>query len=355
MAAVSGARHKSNVRSWGVALATTSMLLFSLAFALSPAHAQQVTVLVGSGSTVPAPLYTRWGQEFGKRNPKVQMRYLPVGTEEGIKQISRESGDFSAGEAPLTEKQRKEDGLIELPTVLIAIVPVYNLPDVHQELRLSGEVLADIFLGVVKTWNAPEIARLNPDLALPNLPIRVIHRPAGKGSNYVFTDFLAKSSAKFRSQIGVSQSPSWPVGEPAERSSDMADKVKHEPGSIGYVEYQYAVRDSIRQAAVQNAAGKFVTASPQRLAAACQEVEAPAWRGFSASLINARGDDSYPLTSFTWIYFRARTSDSSRAAALRDFLNWTYSDGQAFAEQEGYAALPPQLQAELKKKVNETH
>jgi phosphate transport system substrate-binding protein len=352
-----GARHIFNAGLRRVALASNWMLLFTLALAslISAAYAQQVLVLVGSGSTVPAPLYTRWGQEFGKRNPKVQMRYLPVGTEEGIKQISRESGDFSAGEAPLTEKQRKEDGLIELPTVLIAIVPVYNLPDVHQELRLSGEVLADIFLGVVKTWNAPEIARLNPDLALPNLPIRVIHRPAGKGSNYVFTDFLAKSSAKFRSQIGVSQSPSWPVGEPAERSSDMADKVKHEPGSIGYVEYQYAVRDSIRQAAVQNAAGKFVTASPQRLAAACQEVEAPAWRGFSASLINARGDDSYPLTSFTWIYFRARTSDLSRAAALRDFLNWTYSDGQAFAEQEGYAALPPQLQAELKKKVNETH
>jgi len=351
------ARHISHAGSRRAALTSNWMLRPALVLALliSPVYAQQVLVLVGSGSTVPAPLYTRWGQEFGKRNPKVQMRYLPVGTEEGIKQISRESGDFSAGEAPLTEKQRKEDGLIELPTVLIAIVPVYNLPDVHQELRLSGEVLADIFLGVVKTWNAPEIARLNPDLALPNLPIRVIHRPAGKGSNYVFTDFLAKSSAKFRSQIGVSQSPSWPVGEPAERSSDMADKVKHEPGSIGYVEYQYAVRDSIRQAAVQNAAGKFVTASPQRLAAACQEVEAPAWRGFSASLINARGDDSYPLTSFTWIYFRARTSDSSRAAALRDFLNWTYSDGQAFAEQEGYAALPPQLQAELKKKVNETH
>jgi phosphate transport system substrate-binding protein len=350
-----GAGHGFNGGSRSAALASNWILLSSLAVALLTftAHAQQVLVLVGSGSTVPAPLYNRWGQEFGKRNPKIQMRYLPVGTEEGLKQISHASGDFSAGEAPLTEKQRKEDGLIELPAVLIAIVPVYNLPDVHQELRLSGEVLADIFLGAVKTWNAPEIARLNPDLALPNTAIHVIHRPPGKGSNYVFSDFLAKASAKFRSQVGVSASPKWPVGEPAERSSDMAEKVKHEPGSIGYVEYQYAIRDSIRQAAVQNAAGKFVTASPQGLAAACQEVEAPTWRNFSAPLINARGDDSYPLTSFTWIYLRAKPSDSSRAAALRDFLNWTYSDGQAFAEQEGYAALPSQLQAELKKKVND--
>jgi len=330
---------------------------FSLALALlvSPAYAQQALVLVGSGSTVPAPLYNRWGQEYGKRNPKIQMRYLPVGTEEGIKQISHESGDFGAGEAPLTESQRKEDGLLELPAVLIAIVPVYNLPGVNQELRLSGEVLADIFLGVVKTWNAPQIAKLNPDVTLPSMAIHVIQRPAGKGSNYVFSDFLSRTSSKFRAQVGVSASPKWPVGEAAERSSDMADKVKHQPGSIGYVEYQYAVKDGIRQAAIQNAAGNFVKASPRGLAAACEEVESPTWRSFSASLVNARGTDSYPITSFTWIYLRARTSDSSRAAALGDLLSWTYSDGQTLAEQEGYTALPPKLLAEVKRKLNEMH
>jgi len=357
--AAPGARRITNVGWRRAALASKWMLLFSfccaLALLVSSAYAQQALILVGSGSTVPAPLYNRWGQEYGKRNPKIQMRYLPVGTEEGIKQISHESGDFGAGEAPLTESQRKEDGLIELPAVIIAIVPVYNLPEVHQELRLSGEVLADIFLGVVKTWNAPQIAKLNPDLALPNTAIHVIRRPAGKGSNYVFSDFLSKSSPKFRAQIGVSASPKWPVGEAAERSSDMADKVKHEPGSIGYVEYQYAVKDSIQQAAVQNAAGNFVKASPRGLEAACEEVEAPAWRGFSASLVNARGADSYPITSFTWIYLRAKTSDSARGAALRDFMNWTYSDGQLLAEQEGYAALPAKLQAEVKKKLSELH
>jgi len=283
------------------------------------------------------------------------MRYLPVGTEEGIKQISHESGDFGAGEAPLTESQRKEDGLLELPAVLIAIVPVYNLPGVNQELRLSGEVLADIFLGVVKTWNAPQIAKLNPDVTLPSIAIHVIQRPAGKGSNYVFSDFLSRTSSKFRAQVGVSASPKWPVGEAAERSSDMADKVKHQPGSIGYVEYQYAVKDGIRQAAIQNAAGNFVKASPRGLAAACEEVESPTWRSFSASLVNARGTDSYPITSFTWIYLRARTSDSSRAAALGDLLSWTYSDGQTLAEQEGYTALPPKLLAEVKRKLNEMH
>ncbi len=208
---------------------------------------------LGSGSSVPAPLYNRWTQEYGKRNPNMQMRYLPVGTSEGIKQISHGAGDFAAGEAQLTEKERKEGDLIELPVVLIGIVPIYNLPDVHEQLRLSGEVLAEIFLGNVKTWNAPQIVKLNPDVTLPSLSIQVVNRPAGKGSNYVFTEFLSKVSSKFRTQVGVSPSPKWPVGEPAERSSDMADQVKNNPGSIGYVEYQYAVKNSISQAAVVNA------------------------------------------------------------------------------------------------------
>ena len=134
------------------------IVVLVLGACICPARAQQALVLVGSGSTVPAPLYMRWAQEYGKRSPRYQMRYVPIGTEEGINQISHESGDFGAGEAPLTEKQRKEDGLIELPAVLIGIVPVYNLPDVHQDLRLSGEVLADIFLGTIKMWNAPQIA-----------------------------------------------------------------------------------------------------------------------------------------------------------------------------------------------------
>ncbi len=211
--------------------------LFALGLHGTFSKAQNAVVLVGSGSSVPAPLYNRWTQEYGKRNPNIQMHYLPVGTSEGIKEISHGAGDFGAGEAQLTDKEREEGSLIELPVVLIGIVPIYNLPDVHQELRLSGEVLAGIFLGDVKTWNAPQIVKLNPEITLPNLPIQVINRPAGKGSNYVFTDFLSKVSSKFRAQLGVSPSPKWPVGTPAERSSDMADKVKNSPGSIGYVEY----------------------------------------------------------------------------------------------------------------------
>jgi len=315
--------------------------------------AQSAVVLVGSGSTVPAPLYNRWAQEYGKHSPMVQVRYVPIGTSEGIKQIANGSGDFGAGEVRLTDKERKENGLTELPAVLIAIVPVYNVPGVQQQLRISGEVLAEIFLGEVKTWSAPSIAKLNPGVTLPNLRIEVVNRPAGKGSNYVLTDFLSKASARFRSEIGVTASPKWPVGVSAERSSDMVYKVRGEPGAIGFVELAYAMNSKLPTFAVLNPAGKFVEASVETVAAACQAVEAPRWSSFSASLTNAPGVDSFPITSFTWIYLRPSSSNEARAEALRDFLGWMYSDGQQFASQEGYAGLPPELLEAVRAKVKE--
>lgn len=327
------------------------MLAIILATSTTTVVAQETVMLVGSGSTVPAPLYNRWAPEYGKRSSKIQMKYLPIGTSEGIKQISHGAGDFGAGEVPLSANERSEGGLIEMPVVIIGIVPIYNLPGIHQELRLSGEVLAEIFLGDIKTWNAPQIAKLNPDLSLPNLPIHVVNRPAGKGSNYVFSEFLSKASSKFREQVGVSPSPKWPVGTAAERSSDMADKVKSEPGAIGYAELQYALKNDIPHAAVENPAGKFVHASTQSIAEACRAVEAPHWNNFSASLINASTSDSFPITSFTWIYLKTQSSDSTRATALADFLDWMYTDGQQFAEQEGYSPLPPSLLAAVRKKI----
>jgi len=325
--------------------------IFAIALPSTLAQAQNSVVLVGSGSSVPAPLYNRLAQEYAKRGTNAQMRYLPIGTSEGIKQISHGSGDFGAGEVRLTADERAEASLIELPAVLIAIVPIYNLPEVR-ELKLSGEVLAAIFLGDVKTWNAPQIAKLNAEATLPNLPIEVFNRPGGKGSNYVFTDFLSKTNSKFRERIGVTPSPQWPVGMPAERSSDMADKVKSTPGSIGYVELQYAVKGNVAQAAVLNPSGRFVKASAQSITAACQAVEAPHWSNFSASLTNAPNPESFPITSFTWIYLRTKSNESARSAATADFLDWMYSDGQQFAGEEGYSQLPAPLLAAVRKKVN---
>jgi phosphate transport system substrate-binding protein len=314
--------------------------------------AQQSVVLVGSGSTVPVPLYRRWSEEFNKRSPDVQMQYVPLGTSEGIKQISHGINDFGAGEVPLTLNERSEGGLIELPVMLIGIVPIYNLPQVHQDLRFSGELLADIFLGRVKTWNAPEIARMNPGVALPDLSIRVIYRSGGKGSNYVFTDFLSKNSARFRGQVGTTASPAWPVGVAADRSSDMADAVKNTPGSIGYVELQYAQHDNIQYGLVLNPSGRFVKASPATITVACQAVEAPRWEKFSASLTNAPGSDSFPISSFTWVYLRTKPSDPRRAAALLRLLNWIFTDGQPLGAQLGYSELPKTILENVRIRAN---
>jgi phosphate transport system substrate-binding protein len=345
--------HRSQIR-----FAKSGMVLMSLVltFVVNPCpprcSAQDTVVLVGSGSTVPAPLYSKWADQYNKRSPALQMRYLPVGTSESIKLISSGVGDFAAGEAPLTARERADGGLIQVPAILIAIVPIYNLPGLEGELRLSGAVLADIFLGRVKTWSSTSIAKLNPRLSLPDLPIKVVYRPAGKGSNYVFSEFLSKSSRQFKAQIGTSASPEWPVGSAAERSSDMAESVIRESGTIGFVEVQYAAKMFITQAAVLNPAGHFVKATQKTLAAACQAVEAPGFDRLSASLTNAPGAESYPISSFSWLYLRRAAPDSRRAKALADSLNWMLSTGQEIALQEGYVPLPTALLANAKAKVD---
>jgi phosphate transport system substrate-binding protein len=330
-----------------------TLFTFAAAFSFPQfSPAQETVALVGSGSSVPAPLYTKWAEEYNKRTPKIQMRYLPLGTSEGINQISHGNGDFAAGEVPLSAKERSEGSLIEIPSVVIAIVPIYNLPGTQGELRFSGTVLADIFLGRVKTWNSPALAKINPHLSLPDLPIKVIYRPAGKGSNYVFSDFLSKTSPAFREEIGTSPSPKWPIGSPAERSSDMVEKVRSEPGSIGYVEVQYAVKMNMPYGSVLNAAGHYVKASDATLTAACTAVEAPSWIKLSASLANAPGAQSFPITSFSWLYLRTASHDSGRKAALSDLLNWMFTSGQQIADHEGYSELPPPLLAKVRAKID---
>ncbi len=328
------------------------LLLFALALQSCPSLAQDVLVLVGSGSTAPAVFYSRWEQEYNKRNRQLQVRYLPSSTDEGISLVALGVSDFGAGEARLTDKERIDNGLLELPVAVAAVVPIYNLPDVHQDLRLSGEVLAEIYLGEVRNWNAPQIAKLNPELVLPNLPIEVINRSAGRGSNYIFTEFLSKVNLRFRMQVRVSASPKWPIGESAERSADMVGMVKNTVGSIGYVEYHYAVRTAVQQAAVLNPAGQFVSASVQTIGAACNAVEAPQQHGFSTSLTNAPGMASYPVTGFTWLYVRNKSTDAARTLALKEFLNWIYGEGQQFSTEEDYPVLPSPLLANLRKTVN---
>ena|SRR5215813_1687198 len=319
----------------------------------SPGICQQAMVLVGSGSTVPAPLVAKWTEAYSQHSHNVQVRYVAIGTEEGVAAISHGSGDFAIGEVPLTAQQRSKTGLIQLPAVVIGIVPVYNIPGVRGELRFSGEVLAEIFLGKIKTWNSPALEKLNPGVSLPAVPIKVVNRPAGKGSNYIFTEYLSKVSPRFHSEVGISASPKWPVGKPAERSSEMVETVRSESGSIGFVEAQYAIESKIPFGLVLNSSGHFVKASPESLAEACRAVEAPSFDKFSASLTNPPGEHSFPITSYDWLYLRTSMENADRAAALRDFLVWVLSDGQQIAAKAGYSELPIPLRVKTGARIRD--
>ena len=318
-----------------------------------PAQAQSTISIVGSGSNVPTPLYSVWTDEFNKKDSKIQVRYLSMSTVEGIKQISSGSGDFAAGEIPLTTEQMQSGkvSLIQIPTVLVGIVPIYNLPG-NPEVNFSGEVLAHIFMGTITNWKDPRIAKLNPSLKLPDLQIAVVHRTQGKGSNYIFTDFLSKNSPEFRSQIGKSASPNWPVGVDANRGEDMVAKVASIPGAVGYVELNFARRSDIGYGTVQNPAGNFVKASADSITAACKAMAGSMPRDFRVSLVDASAKDAYPIASFTWIYLPSSGVSAERTGALKQFLAWALEDGQTIARGLGYATLPSSIQSKAHATLN---
>lgn len=317
------------------------------------ADGQTSTVLVVTGSSMPEPLYLLWNDEYHKQQPNVQLRYLAEGSGAGAERAVTGSGDFSGGDAPIPEKELKNAKVrvVELPTVLIGIVVIYNLPGTSGELHLSGPVLANIFLGKITSWNDPAIAKLNPELPLRAIPVQVVHRTPGKGSSYILSDFLAKESPEFLARAGRSESPNWPVGVNAGRSQDMIDKVQATPGAIGYTELNLAEKNSLRMASIKNSAGEFVRPSARTISAAASAAANKTRDDFRISLTNAPGKDSYPISSFTWFYVPEKSQDSERGRAIADYLKWVYTSGEKLAQEQGYPPLPDDLLAKVSAKA----
>jgi phosphate transport system substrate-binding protein len=309
------------------------------------ARGQEKIVLVETGSSMPEPLYKSWIDDFHKQQPSTDIRYMATGTAESAKDILAGSGDFGGGDAPIPEAQLRAEGksILELPTVLIGIVIVYELPDVKGELKLSGPVVASIFLGKIKSWNDPVIAKLNPEMNLPEIPIQVLHRNAGKGSNYILSDYLAKVSPEFLAVAGRGESPKWPVGQGFQRSQDLVAKLRNTPGAIGYTELNLAVGAAVRMASVKNATGEFVKPSANSIAAAATASASKMNDDFRVSLTNASGKESYPISSFTWLYVPATAKDPGRGSTVAGYLKWVYTSGQKLAREKGYAILPPEV------------
>jgi len=346
------------IRPSGLRAPLCTLLALLLTFFNISAYGQNVIALVGSGSNLPTPLYSHWIEEYNKLSPKVQVRYLSTGTVKGIEDISRGVGDFAGGEVPMSDEQLKAANtpILQIPMVLVAIVPIFHVPGITGNLRFSGAVLADIFLGNVKTWDDSRIRDFNPGQHMPHLDIAVVHRTEGKGSNYIFTDFLSKTSQRWRSQIGKTPSPDWPVGTGVSRGEDMMEKVKGTPGAIGYIELGFTQNDSsVGVGLVQNAGGKFVSANQGSIAAAYRSDEKSVPADFRASLTNALGNDSYPIISFTWLYVPEKLADPERSKAMASYLEWALTAGQQSAEKHGYTPLPASLAPKVLAKARSLH
>lgn len=331
------------------------LLAASIASVPVASQTQTPVTLVATGSSLPEPLYVAWGDAYHAQHPETQLRYLPEGTSESARKILAGVGDLGGGDAPTPENELKRASVpvLELPTILIGIAIVYNLPNTPGELRLSGPVLADVFLGKVKAWNDPAITKLNPTMKLPALPIQVVHRTDGKGANYILSDFLCKLSPDFLAKAGRGESPKWPAGVSAARSQDMADRVRSTPWSIGYTEANLAQGASLRMARIKNVAGEFVLPTTQSISTAA--LESNVRDDFRASLTNAPGKGSYPIASFTWLYIPVKSQDPERGRAVIAYLRWVYGEGQQIAQDRGYAILPDKLRAKVLAATTEVH
>ena len=298
----------------------------------------------GAGATFPAPIYSKWFSEYNKVKPNIMINYQPLGSGAGIKQLTSRTVFFGASDQPMTPEQMQAapGKVLHFPTVLGAVVPVYNLPGVTAELKFPGTVLADILLGKVTKWNDPSIAKANAGVNLPATDITFVHRAESSGTTYIFVDFLAKVSPEVK-KIGVGPTIKWPVGVGGKGNDGVTALVSQTPGAIGYVELVYALNNKLAYGSVQNAAGKFIRASIESTTAAAAAAAKQMPSDFRVSITNPPGDNVYPIASFTWLLLFENPQDKAQSKAMVDFMKWALTDGQKFATALGYAPVPKEV------------
>jgi phosphate transport system substrate-binding protein len=304
--------------------------------------AAQTVQINGAGATFPYPIYSKWFAEYNKLHPNVQINYQSIGSGGGIRQVTNQTVFFGATDGPMTnEQQQAAPGrILHIPTVLGGVVPVYNIPGFSGELKFTGQVLADIFLGKITKWNDPSIVKVNAGVSLPSSDITVVHRADGSGTSYIWCDYLSKAVPEFRQKVGVATSVNWPVGVGGKGNEGVSGLVSQTPGSIGYVELIYALQNHISYGLVQNMAGEFVKASVESVTAAAAAAASQMPADFRVSITNAPGKGVYPISSFTWLLLYENPKDKAQAKTMLDFVQWALTDGQKFCADLGYAPLP---------------
>lgn len=306
-----------------------------------------------AGATFPYPVYSKWFSDYRRVRPELQINYQSIGSGGGIRQVLQGTVDFGATDGPMTEEhmQQAKVPILHIPTVLGAVVPAYNLPEVKEELRLTPEALAGIFLGTVKTWNHPLIAASNPGVKLPQSELTVVHRSDGSGTTFVWADYLSKVSPQWEKTAGRGTSVRWPTGLGAKGNEGVAGMIRQIPGSLGYIELVYAEQNNIQHAAVRNAAGAFVKGSVASTTAAAASVQdMPA--DFRVSITDPPGADAYPIASFTWLLVPQRIPDDNKRRVIVEMLEWLMApEQQQSAAQLGYAPLPDSVIAQVKQTI----
>jgi phosphate transport system substrate-binding protein len=322
-----------------------TLLASATLLVLGATMAAQNVQINGAGATFPAPIYSKWFDEYNKLHSNVRINYQPIGSGGGIQQLTSGTVFFGASDGPMNDQQLKAapDSVLHFPTVLGAVVPVYNIPGVSGELKFTGALLADIYLGKVTKWNDATVAKLNPGVKLPASDITVVHRSDSSGTTYIWVDYLSKVSMEFKSKVGVNTAVNWPVGLGGKGSDGVTGLVQQTPGTIGYVELIYALQNKIGYGSVQNAAGEFVKASVQAVTTAASGAAANMPADFRVSITNAAGKGAYPISSFTWLLFFQNPKDKTQGKMMVDFVKWALADGQKYCADLGYAPLPPEV------------
>ena len=313
------------------------------------------TSLTGAGATFPNAIYTKWFSAYQSVG-NAQINYQANGSGGGIKAVTEGTVDFGASDMPLTDEQLKafkdKHGFdVKLfPTVLGAVVPTYNIPGVKQELTFTPEALAGIYLGKIKTWNDPAIAKANPDVKLPATNIVVVHRSDGSGTTFCFTDYLSKVNSEWKSKVGQNTAVEWPVGLGGKGNDGVAGLISHQEGSIGYVEVIYAVKNHLSYGKVKNKSGSAVKADLASITAAAASVQSLP-DDFRVSITNPDGKGAYPISTYTWLLVPMKNNDAEKQKALVGFLKWATSKGQEMVEALDYAKLPAGVVAKEQKAI----
>lgn len=326
----------------------TLVLFVLLGLAMSAAQAQSLT---GAGATFPYPIYSKWFSEYAAAHPGVEINYQSIGSGGGIKQFTSGLVDFGASDMPMTDEAlaASKIKLIHIPTVLGAVVPVFNVSGVS-DIKFSSDVLADIYLGKISNWNDGRIANDNPGVKLPDLKIIVVHRSDGSGTTFIFTDYLSKVSKEWADGPGKGASPSWPVGVGGKGNEGVAGLVRQLPGGIGYVELIYALQNKISYGSVKNAAGNWEKASIEGVTQAGANVKLiPA--DYRVSITNSPGADAYPISSFTYLLIAVHSPDPAKGKVIKDLLSWIVNSGENEVSALSYAPLPKALADRVLKTV----